>query len=211
VAARFRVFKSGGWHDVVKVRLYTGGAWVEVLRMRLFRTVGLTHGWKDVYIKAGTTPTPTPAPTPTPTPAPSVTLSLTATPSSVSGTRVGQGVVYTNGTAVTAKRGTPPYTYRFTRSIYSGSVVPGILIGATPNQAQFSRNMAGPVPETETARFKCVATDSVGNKGQCFIDATFLTTALAGTGGDGTINGPAAGSGGPNPLERPPGGIQPSY
>jgi hypothetical protein len=191
VAARFRARWLAAWRDITKWRWYHAAAWVEIVRGREWvRLANGTFAWKDFYIKGGTTPpaSPPPAPPPPPPP-PSVTLSVTATPSSISGTRTGAGVVYTNVTDVNVTKGTGPYTYTFSRVSYSGSVAPTIIIlGGDPSKMQSSRNMAGTVPETQTARFKCLVRDSKGNRGSVYIDAAYYTTAQTNTGGQGTVN-----------------------
>jgi hypothetical protein len=200
MAVRSRLYSSAAWHDWSKAQVFKNGAWHEVQRIRAWKTVGGQQAWRDVYVKGGTTPTPSPSPTPTPTPTPAVTLSVVPSPTSVSGTIVGTGVCYTNVVTVSASKGTPPYTYVFSRSTYSGNIIPNILVGAQPNTAQFSRNMTV-VPDYQSAIFKCRVTDSKGNTGECSITAEFLTTTIPHTAGDGTASG----------LEPGHGGIQPSY
>lgn len=186
MATRSRLYIGAAWHDWAKASVFWLGAWHEVQRIRAWVTSGSppVSGWRDVYVKGGTTPTPSPTPTPTPTPTPSITLSVTPNPSSVSGTRVGVGTVTTNAVTASVANGTPPYTYTFSRSTYSGTIVPTInTVAGQPSQRTFSRDMEGTVPETETARFKCRVTDVDGNAGTCYIDATFLTTTQPNTGG----------------------------
>lgn len=200
MAADFKVFKAGLFRSASKISIFKGGVWREVQRIRRWTRIGNTFAWKDVYVKSGTTPTPSPSPTPTPTPTPSVTLSVTATPSAVSGARAGIGVVYTNTTDVNVSNGYPPYTFNFSRSSYSGTVTPAIVINGTdPSKAQFSRDMQGTVPEHQTARFRCIVTDSKGNTGSAYIDADFYTITRSGTGGSGTVNNTGTGSGGAIP------------
>lgn len=197
MAARFRVRWLTAWRDITKWRVYWLGSWREIVQARVYKKVGNQLAWKTIYLKGGQPPPTNPPPT-TPPPNTTVTLNVSALPTDVSGTRVGTGTVYTNATQITAKKGTPPYTYSYARMSYSGTVAPSIVVNGTDRtKVQFSRVMSGAVPETETGRFRCTVTDSKGNKGSVVIDATFLTTAQAGTGGDGTVNNPSTpGTGG---------------
>lgn len=200
MAARFRVRWLAAWRDITKWRVYWLGAWREIVQARRYVKTGTnTFAWKTVYLKSGQPPPTNPPPTGGGT-STSITLGVTAYPTSVSGTRVGTGTVYTNAVQVTATKGTPPYTYTWVRVSYSGSVAPSPYYGNSDpahSKVQFSRVMSGTVPEVQTGRFKCVVKDSVGNKGSVVVDASFYTTAQAGTGGDGTVNNPpTAGTGG---------------
>lgn len=199
MAARFRVRWLGAWRDITKWRVYWLGAWREIVQARRYTKTGTnTFAWKTVYLKAGQ-PAPTNPPPATGGTTTSVNLGASTYPTSVSGTRVGVGTVYTNMTQVSVRRGTPPYTYSWSCISYSGTTRPNVYYGnsdAAHSKVQFSRVMNGAVPETQTARFKCVVRDAAGNRGSVTVDATFLTTAQAGTGGDGTVNNPPVGSGG---------------
>jgi len=191
---------GGVFKNLTFVRLMHTAAWKDVTFIRVYKTVNNHSGWHDTYVKAGSTPTPSPAPTPTPTPTPAVTLSVTPSPTNISGTRVGTGIVYTNTSTVNVTKGTPPYTYVFSKSTYSGSIAPTLLVGSSPNIIQASRNM-DTIDDTETATIKCSVTDSKGNKGSCLINATFISTFRENTGGIGTVNGG---------INKLPGGVQPS-
>lgn len=192
-----KVFRSSVAKLCGPLHVARSGVWKVIARVRIWKIYGTppTQGWRDLYVVGSPPATPPPAPPPPPPPPP-ITLNVTAAPASGSGTRVGQGQVYTGVITLTPSNGTAPYTYTWSRVSYSGSIIPTILQDTVyPNKVQFGRNMLGTVPETETARFQCLVQDSLGNIGYCYVDTTFTTT-LAPSGSGGTGGGGYGGGGG---------------
>jgi hypothetical protein len=174
-----KVAKSGAFKACGPLHVAQGGVWKDIARVRVWKVTGSppVGAWHDVYAAAGPPPPPPPPPVPSPPPPPPVQLTVTISPTEVSGSIIGKGTAYTNVAVTTVSGGTGPYTYTYSRVSYSGSQIPAILVSGTdPRRVQFSRNMQGTVPETQTARFKCIATDSLGNTGQAIVDAWFYTS-----------------------------------
>jgi hypothetical protein len=178
MAARFRVRWLAAWHDVTKVRAYVGGVFIEVKQIRRWTKIGNQFSWKTVYLKGGFVPPADPPPTTPPTNTP-VTLSVSIDPTTCSGALTGPGTVPTG--TVTAKKGTAPYTYKWSRVSYDAPVAP-VIVHSSQQDTNFSQ-VVGTAPVTYNAKFRCTVTDSKGNKGSATVTAKFITFAAAGGGG----------------------------
>lgn len=174
MAAGIKVYKSGAWHPVTKISVYHSGAWVEVLRIRAWKTVNGLSGWRDVYIKSGTTPTPSPSPTPSPTPTPAVVLSVTITPTTVGGHSNGGPTVVSTAAASSASGGTAPYTYHWEITSWSASSPPVINSPDSASTTFTQNGLADDVTATATARVTVV--DSKGNVGRASVSLYFNTS-----------------------------------
>lgn len=191
-----KVFKSGVAKLCGPIHVARSGVWKVVSSIRIWKVIGGIGAWHEFYVAGASPVSPPPVVVP-PTPAP-VTLTVTAAPTTLSGTRVGAGTVYTNTATISVSGGTGPYTYTYSIVSFSGLIAPSRYDHGAghENEAQFSRAMSGTVPETQTARIKCLVQDSLGNKGSCLIDTTYYTTNTANTGGSGWVNQPPAEPGG---------------
>lgn len=187
MAARFRLRKTAAWHDIIKWRAYISGVWREIIQVRRYTKTGPnTFAWKTVYLKPGQAPPVNPPPVNPPSPPPAIVLTVTISPSPGSAAITGTGTVTTNNMVATAKKGTGPYTYQWARVSWDAPVAPTI---ANPSQAttKMSQVITAAPPQTYTARFRCTAKDSLGNKGSKTVDITFLSL-LATTGGGSHVN-----------------------
>lgn len=98
-----------------------------------------------------------------------------ASPSTVSGSRTGAGVVTSTAATVTAHGGTAPYTYAWTNAGGDSSIAAVSLTSAT---STFSGNVAS--GDTATASMKCTVTDSTG--GTPLTTTAFVSVHLVGAG-----------------------------
>lgn len=173
MAARFRLRKTAAWHDITKWRAYIGGVWREIIQVRRYTKTGPnTFAWKTVYLKPGQAPPVNPPPVNPPSPPPAIVLTVTISPSPVSAAITGTGTVTTNNVVATAKKGTAPYTYQWSRVSWDAPVAPTF---EHPSQqtTKISQVITAAPPTTYTARVKCTAKDVNGNKGSKTVDITF--------------------------------------
>lgn len=168
------LYKTTANTNVIRLWL---GAWKIVTKGRIWVTEGdpPTSGWRDFYIKNGSTPTPTPSPTPTPTPPPPVVLAVVINPTEVSGFLGGVSplaphIVQTDNATAVVSNGTGPYTFNWTLIAWNASTAPTI-VNPNGNSTQFNQLMT--TYSSKFGRFRCLVTDSLGNTGSATVDATF--------------------------------------
>lgn len=167
---------GGVWKTVSKMWIRKSGAWKEVERASIYHTHGspATTGWREFFKKGGATPPPVPPPNPTPPTPPVVTLNVSIVPGAASGTRTTPGLVTTNQVTANVTGGTGPYQYQWLRTSWDSDSAP---IVAAPNVATTSFQTGVPnYDDSRYGEFKCVVTDSLGNKGTGYCSATFNVT-----------------------------------
>lgn len=154
------------------------GVWKDVKFLRVYELYNDQVGWREVWAKGAPPPSP-PAPIDPPVVSPPVALTVSISPPVVSGKEFAPGTVFTDDDAViTASGGTPPYEYSWVLSSWTSSMPPQIV---SPNAVatKFSQ-MILEAEGFETARFKGIVNDSLGNTGSAFVDAEFRTTETGG-------------------------------
>src|SRR4051812_36020846 len=85
-----KFWKSGAYKTVTATNvahIWKGGAWKIVTRMRVWKTISGNSGWRDFYVKSGTTPPANPPPAPPPPVPDPVVLSVILTPNPAAGQR----------------------------------------------------------------------------------------------------------------------------
>lgn len=172
-----KVRVAGAWKTVAPtnvMRVRRSGAWKTVERMRIWRTINGLAGWREFYVKSGTTPTPNPSPTPAPSTPPRVTLKVTLTPTQISGTKTGIGTVLTPSVTASISNGTAPFTYAWQVVKWSALAAPTAVSPAAATTT-FSQTGMG-TDDYQSATFKVTVKDVNGNKGSAQILVEFYTS-----------------------------------
>jgi hypothetical protein len=124
------------------------------------------------------TVTPTPPSPPPPPPPPPEALAATASPTTVTGERLGSGSVTTNSVTITPSGGTLPYSYTMVYQSGSSSTINNVATGVY----NFSKALAAGTDETGVYRW--TVTDAAAASVTGLVTAILSATSIVGPGGD---------------------------